>query len=61
MSNKQAAAYHAADCNGACCRNPFGVCSHGRACRHHLREEAARIKEEREESARIEFAKAWLR
>jgi hypothetical protein len=61
MSNKSAAAYHGATCSGACCANPYGVCAHGRACKFHLKEEAARIKRETEESARLEFEKAWIR
>lgn len=57
--SKVAAAYHGAECSGACCRNPYGVCSHGRACKWHLKQEADRIKYEREESALIEFRKVW--
>lgn len=63
MSNKRASAWHGARCDGACCRTNkhLGVCPHSRVCQHHLKEDAARIKRETEESARIEFAKAWLR
>lgn len=62
MSNKTGAAYHGLRCAGECCKgNPFGVCRHGYACQHHLKEESARIKRETEASARLEFAKAWIR
>lgn len=61
MSQKLAATFHGAPCEGKCCTQlrHLGICAHGYACQHHLREEAARIKEERESSARIEIAKAW--
>lgn len=61
MSNKAQAIWHGFSCDGACCRHNkhLGVCPHWRVCTFHLREEAARIKEERESSARIEIAKAW--
>lgn len=33
-------------CNGACCRNPFGVCSHKHQCDHHLALQAEAAKEQ---------------
>lgn len=60
MSNKSGAAYHGAQCSGACCKNPHGVCAHGHACQFHLREEVKRIKAEQETIAAMEIRKAWF-
>lgn len=53
MSNKIAATYHGVACNGACCRNPCGVCAHGHQCTYH-RPEIARDAQQDEADARIE-------
>lgn len=48
MSQKTAAAYHGVACDGRCCRNPHGVCHHGRVCAHHLKESAREARAEKE-------------
>lgn len=36
MGNKLAATWHGVPCDGACCRNPHGVCHHRHVCAYHL-------------------------
>ena len=48
MSQKTAAVYHGVSCDGRCCRNPHGVCHHGRVCAHHLKESAREARAEKE-------------
>lgn len=57
MGSKAAATYHGIDCGGGCCpppsgtgpRNGLDVCFHGRACRHHLRQDAQLAQRDRAE------------
>lgn len=39
-------------CRGACCRNPFGVCAHKRACTFH--------ESERKTQAEAQAAQDWV-
>lgn len=50
MSEKTAAAFHGVPCDGRCCTQTrhLGVCAHGRACAHHLREDARAARAERD-------------